>query len=96
VSWWVGPFSERIQVIFLVTRAMQVWGASAGCTGGEPKTEMTTILTREGDNTGHHGVVGGGEEANLGFRVGGVRGGGLAGNGILGFVIWEGSPELEV
>jgi hypothetical protein len=78
VSWWVGPFSERIQVIFLVMWAMQVGGGGAGCTDGEPETEVSTILTREGDDAGHHGVVGGGEEANLGFRVGGVRGGSLA------------------
>jgi hypothetical protein len=57
---------------------MQVGGGGAGCTGGEPKMEMTTILTREGDDAGHHSVIDGGEEANLGFRVGGVRGGSLA------------------
>jgi hypothetical protein len=73
VSWWVEPFSERIQVILLVKRAMQVGGGGAGCTGEELETEVRTILTREGDDAGHHDVGIGGEEANLGFRVGGMR-----------------------
>jgi hypothetical protein len=64
----------------------RTWGGGVGC---------ETVLTGERDDKTHHGVAGEGEEANLGFRVR-VGSEGLTGAEILGFRVWEGSPELKV
>jgi hypothetical protein len=62
--------------------------------GVPPKTNVSTVLTGDGDNAAHRSVSEG-EEENLGFSMWvGCRG--LPTTISLRYGVWEGSPELAV
>jgi hypothetical protein len=62
--------------------------------GVPQKTNVSTVLTGDGDNVAHRSV-GEGEEENLGFSMWvGCRG--LPTTISLRYGVWEGSPELAV